>query len=48
MKSIDDAIALRRHIFGAFEMAEWVTDPDRRSAWLTFAILKARVDSERK
>jgi NADH dehydrogenase len=41
MKSIDDAIALRRQIFGAFELAEWETDAARRDAQLTFAIVGA-------
>ena len=39
MKSIEDALLLRGRIFGAFEMAEWETDPTRRAAWLTFAIV---------
>ncbi len=29
MKTLDDALELRRRIFGAFEMAEITTDPDR-------------------
>jgi len=41
MKSIDDALALRAAILGAFEMAEWEDDPARREAWLTFAIVGA-------
>jgi NADH dehydrogenase len=41
MKSMDDALRLRGQIFGAFETAEWVTDPERRAAWLTFAIVGA-------
>lgn len=39
MKSIDDALQLRGRIFGAFEMAELESDPQRRRAWLTFAII---------
>ena len=39
MKTVDDALRLRGRIFGAFEMAEWETDPARREAWLTFAIV---------
>ena len=31
MKTLDDALELRRRIFGAFEMAEMVADPTRRS-----------------
>jgi NADH:quinone reductase (non-electrogenic) len=41
MKTIDDALELRGRIFGAFEMAERQSDPDRRRAWLTFAIVGA-------
>jgi NADH dehydrogenase len=41
MKTIDDAIELRRRILGAFEMAEMATDPDERTRWLTFAIVGA-------
>ena len=39
MKSIDDALACGRSIFGAFELAEVETDPDRRAAWLTFVVV---------
>jgi NADH dehydrogenase len=39
MKSIDDALALRGQIFGAFEMAELEPDPQRRAAWLTFVVV---------
>jgi len=39
MKTIDDALELRGRIFGAFEMAETETDPDARSAWLTFVVV---------
>ena len=41
MKTIDDALELRRRIFGAFEMAEMVTDPVERERWLTIAIVGA-------
>ncbi|GAC1435339.1 MAG: NAD(P)/FAD-dependent oxidoreductase [Solirubrobacteraceae bacterium] len=41
MKSAEDALRLRAEIFGAFEMAEWERDPERRRAWLTFAIVGA-------
>jgi NADH:ubiquinone reductase (H+-translocating) len=41
MKTIDDALELRRRIFGAFEMAEVTTDPDERTAWLTVAVVGA-------
>ena len=39
MKSIDDALELRGRIFGAFEMAERETNPDRRREWLTFVVV---------
>lgn len=39
MKTIDDALELRGRIFGAFEMAESETDPEIRSAWLTFIVV---------
>jgi len=41
MKTIDDALELRRRIFGAFEMAEMATDEDERRQWLTIAIVGA-------
>jgi NADH dehydrogenase len=41
MKTIDDALELRRRIFGAFEMAEMVADPVERERWLTVAIVGA-------
>jgi NADH:ubiquinone reductase (H+-translocating) len=41
MKTIDDAIELRRRIFGAFEMAEMISDPAERERWLTVAIVGA-------
>jgi NADH:ubiquinone reductase (H+-translocating) len=41
MKTIDDALELRRRIFGAFEMAEVTADPDERAAWLTVAVVGA-------
>ena len=39
LKSIDDAIRLRRHILSAFERAEQEPDPAERAAWLTFVII---------
>jgi NADH dehydrogenase len=39
MKSIDDALELRGRIFGAFEMAERETDPEKRREWLTFVVI---------
>jgi NADH dehydrogenase len=41
MKTIDDALELRRRIFGAFEMAEVSADPAERQAWLTFVVVGA-------
>jgi NADH dehydrogenase FAD-containing subunit len=41
MKTIDDALELRRRIFGAFEMAEMTDDPDEKKLWLTFAVVGA-------
>ena len=32
MKSIEDAMRIRRRVFGAFELAESATDPAERSA----------------
>jgi NADH:quinone reductase (non-electrogenic) len=41
MKSISDALAICRRVFGAFEMAETATDPAERRTWLTFALVGA-------
>ena len=41
MKTIDDAMELRRRIFGAFEMAETAEDATERERWLTVAIVGA-------
>ena len=41
MKTIDDALEVRGRIFGAFELAEVETDPERRAAWLTFVVVGA-------
>jgi NADH dehydrogenase len=41
MKTVDDALELRRRIFGAFEMAEMATDAGERERWLTVAIVGA-------
>jgi len=41
MKSIEDALLIRRRVFGAFEMAESATDPAERRRWLTFALVGA-------
>ena len=41
MKSIEDALVIRRRVFGAFEMAESATEPAERQRWLTFALVGA-------
>jgi NADH dehydrogenase len=38
MKTLDDALSVRRRLFGAFEMAETLPPGPERDAWLTFAI----------
>ncbi|MEO8624804.1 MAG: NAD(P)/FAD-dependent oxidoreductase, partial [bacterium] len=39
LKSIDDALELRRRILTAFEQAELTDDADERAAWLNFVII---------
>ena len=39
LKSIDDALAIRRRVLLAFEEAERETDPDARAAWMTFVVV---------
>jgi NADH:quinone reductase (non-electrogenic) len=41
MKSIEDAMKIRRRVFGAFELAESADDPAERTRWLTFALVGA-------
>jgi NADH dehydrogenase len=41
MKTIADALAIRRRIYGAFEMAETTTDPVERRSYLTFILVGA-------
>ena len=41
MKTIDDALELRRRIFGAFELAEMEEDPEEKRRWLTFVVVGA-------
>src|SRR5947207_7020876 len=41
MKTIEDAMKIRRRVFGAFELAESTDDPAERSRWLTFALVGA-------
>jgi len=39
LKTIEDALEIRRRVLLAFESAERETDPDRERAWLTFVIV---------
>jgi NADH dehydrogenase len=39
LKSLDDALEIRRRILIAFEAAEREHDPERRRAWMTFVIV---------
>jgi NADH dehydrogenase len=41
LKSIEDALDLRRRVLVAFEAAERETDPERRRAWMTFVVIGA-------
>jgi NADH dehydrogenase len=41
MKSVEEATAIRHKILYAFEVAERLSDPKQRSAWLTFVIVGA-------
>lgn len=41
MKTLDDALAVRRKIYRAFEMAEATADPREQAEWLTFALVGA-------
>jgi NADH dehydrogenase len=41
LKSIEDALAIRRRILSAFEAAEVADDPGLRRAWLTFVVVGA-------
>ena len=41
VKSLESAITERGRILSAFEAAESETDPERRAAWLTFAVVGA-------
>ena len=41
LKSIGDALEIRRRVLSAFELAERERDPARREAWLTFVIVGA-------
>ncbi|TDB32537.1 NAD(P)/FAD-dependent oxidoreductase [Stenotrophomonas sp. TEPEL] len=39
LKTLDDAIALRRKLLLAFERAEAEPDPQKKAAWLSFAVV---------
>lgn len=39
LKTVEDALEMRRRIFVAFEAAEKETDPEKRRAWLTFIVV---------
>jgi len=39
LKTVEDALEIRRRIFIAFESAEKETDPEKRKAWLTFVLV---------
>ena len=39
LKSLADAVELRRRFLLAFERAEWATDPAERRAWQTFVVI---------
>jgi NADH dehydrogenase len=41
MKTIADALEIRRRVFGAFELAETASDPEEQRRWLTFAVVGA-------
>jgi len=41
LKSIEDALEIRRRVFLAYEAAERETDPARQREWLTFAVIGA-------
>ncbi|MEW6689119.1 MAG: NAD(P)/FAD-dependent oxidoreductase, partial [Pseudomonadota bacterium] len=39
LKTLEDALEIRRRVLLAYEHAEWETDPARRAAWLTFVVI---------
>ncbi len=39
LKTLEDVVRLRGHIFSVFEEAERTTDPATREEWLTFAVV---------
>ena len=41
LKTVEDALEMRRRIFMAFESAEKETDLEKRRAWLTFVVIRS-------
>ncbi|HET8773963.1 MAG TPA: NAD(P)/FAD-dependent oxidoreductase [Thermoanaerobaculia bacterium] len=41
LKTIEDALEIRRRVLTAFEAAERETDPERQKTWLTFVVIGA-------
>ena len=39
LKTVENALDMRRRILSAFEAAERETDPDQRRAWMTFVVI---------
>jgi NADH dehydrogenase len=39
LKTLDDALAIRRRVLSAFEQAELASDADAREAWLSFVVI---------
>ncbi|MEX1020095.1 MAG: NAD(P)/FAD-dependent oxidoreductase [Litorilinea sp.] len=39
LKTVEDALAIRRRVLSAYEFAERATDPDQIAAWLTFVVV---------
>jgi NADH dehydrogenase len=39
LKSLDDALEIRRRVYHAFERAEWTANPDERRRLLTFVVV---------
>ena len=39
LKTLDDALEIRRRVLLGFERAEWEADPAQRDAWLTFVVI---------
>jgi NADH:ubiquinone reductase (H+-translocating) len=39
LKTLEDALEIRRRVLLAYEHAEWETDPAKRAAWLTFIVI---------